>query len=281
LDTIKQIIKKFSLNTKKSFGQNYILDQNITDKILKLVNVKNKVILEIGPGPGCLTRSIIKKGAKKIIAVEKDKKSIQALRYQKNIFNNKLYLIEGDFLKKQIFKKVKKEIIKSTGKIYVISNLPYNIAIQILSKLLNQRKMFNKLILMFQKEQANRIIAKKKTKEYGRISIIAQWLCHIKKEMNLSPNYFYPKPKINSTILSFEFKKKIEFVKNENFLLEIVKKSFNQRRKTIKKSLKLNNFSAEKILKDTKINMSSRPEELDYFNFIKLSNTMINFKIKN
>ena len=281
MDTIKQIIKKFDLSTKKSFGQNYILDQNITNKILKLVNVKNKVILEIGPGPGCLTRSIIEKGAKKIIAVEKDQKSIKALKYQKNIFKNKLSLIEGDFLQKKIFEKVKKEITKSNEKIFVISNLPYNIAIPILSKLLNQRKLFNKLILMFQKEQANRIIAKKKTKEYGRISIIAQWLCFIKKEMNLSPNYFYPKPKINSTILSFEFKKKVEFVKNENFLLEIVKKSFNQRRKTIKKSLKLNNTYLKKTLKETKINMSSRPEELDYFKFIKLSNTMINFKKKN
>ena len=179
MDTIKQIIKKFDLSTKKSFGQNYILDQNITNKILKLVNVKNKVILEIGPGPGCLTRSIIEKGAKKIIAVEKDQKSIKALKYQKNIFKNKLSLIEGDFLQKKIFEKVKKEITKSNEKIFVISNLPYNIAIPILSKLLNQRKLFNKLILMFQKEQANRIIAKKKTKEYGRISIIAQCLCLI------------------------------------------------------------------------------------------------------
>ena len=182
MDTIKQIINKFRLTTKKSLGQNYILDQNITNKVTNLIEIKNQIVLEIGPGPGCLTRSLIDKGAKKIIAVEKDQKCINALEYQKKEFFKKLVIIKGYFLKKKTFSKIKKEILKYKEKVTVISNLPYNSAIPILALLLTNRKFFNKLLLMFQEEQANRIIAKKKTKNYGRISILAQWLCDIKKK---------------------------------------------------------------------------------------------------
>jgi len=272
VDTIKQIINKFNLITKKSLGQNFILDENITDKIVRLANVKNHFVLEIGPGPGCLTRSLIKAGVKKIIAVEKDSKCVNIINYQKEIFLNKVILIEGDFLKEQIFNKIIKEIRKNKKKIIVISNLPYKTAIPILSKILKNRFFFKKLILMFQKEQAERILAKKNTKSYGRISVIAQWLCGIEKKMHLSPNYFFPKPKIDSLILKFKFKKKIKKVNDENFLIELIKKSFNQRRKTIKNNLKkIVNFS-DQILINCKINPKKRPEELDFNDFINLSN---------
>jgi len=272
VDTIKQIINKFNLITKKSLGQNFILDENITDKIVRLANVKNHFVLEIGPGPGCLTRSLIKAGVKKIIAVEKDSKCVNIINYQKEIFLNKVILIEGNFLKEQIFNKIIKEIRKNKKKIIVISNLPYKTAIPILSKILKNRFFFKKLILMFQKEQAERILAKKNTKSYGRISVIAQWLCGIEKKMHLSPNYFFPKPKIDSLILKFKFKKKIKKVNDENFLIELIKKSFNQRRKTIKNNLKkIVNFS-DQILINCKINPKKRPEELDFNDFINLSN---------
>ena len=274
MDTIKQIINKFRLTTKRSLGQNYILDQNITNKVTNLIEIKNQIVLEIGPGPGCLTRSLIDKGAKKIIAVEKDQKCINALEYQKKEFFKKLIIIKGDFLKKKVFSKIKKEILKYKEKVTVISNLPYNSAIPILALLLTNRKFFNKLLLMFQEEQANRIIAKKKTKNYGRISILAQWLCDIKKKIKLSPNCFFPKPKINSIILFFNFKKEIKNLHNENIFYEIVKKSFNQRRKTIKNSLKIKNIDIEKILIENKIKPSLRPEELDYNDFINLSNAI-------
>ena len=274
MDTIKQIINKFRLTTKRSLGQNYILDQNITNKVTNLIEIKNQIVLEIGPGPGCLTRSLIDKGAKKIIAVEKDQKCINALEYQKKEFFKKLIIIKGDFLKKKTFSKIKKEILKYKEKVTVISNLPYNSAIPILALLLTNRKFFNKLLLMFQEEQANRIIAKKKTKNYGRISILAQWLCDIKKKIKLSPNCFFPKPKINSIILFFNFKKEIKNLHNENIFYEIVKKSFNQRRKTIKNSLKMKNIDIEKILIENKIKPSLRPEELDYNDFINLSNAI-------
>ena len=182
MDTIKQLIDKFSLISKKSLGQNFILDENITDKIVRLSNVKNKYVLEIGPGPGCLTRSLVKAGVKKVITVEKDLKCIKIINYQKRIFLNKVILIEGDFLKDYIFKKIVREFKKYKKKVVVFSNLPYKTAIPILAKIFRNRNYFQKLILMFQKEQAERIMAKSNTKSYGRISVISQWLCDIKKK---------------------------------------------------------------------------------------------------
>ena len=279
MDTIKQLINKFSLISKKSLSQNFILDENITDKIVRISNVKNKYILEIGPGPGCLTRSLVKAGVKKIISVEKDLKCIKIINYQKKIFLNKVILIEGDFLKDDIFKKIIKEFKKYKKKVVVFSNLPYKTAIPILAKIFKNRNYFQKLILMFQKEQAERIIAKKNTKMYGRISVISQWLCDIKKKMHLSPNYFFPKPKIDSSILEFTFKKKIKKVDNEDLLSNLIKKCFSQRRKTIKNNLKKTIDFTDQVFINCGINSKKRPEELDIIDFINLSNFLSKHKI--
>ena len=165
MDTIKQLINKFSLISKKSLSQNFILDENITDKIVRISNVKNKYILEIGPGPGCLTRSLVKAGVKKIISVEKDLKCIKIINYQKKIFLNKVILIEGDFLKDHIFKKIIKEFKKYKKKVVVFSNLPYKTAIPILAKIFKNRNYFQKLILMFQKRTSRKNNCKKKYKK--------------------------------------------------------------------------------------------------------------------
>ena len=191
MDTIKQIINKFNLISKKSLGQNFILDENITDKIVRFSDIKGQFVLEIGPGPGCLTRSLIKAGAKKIIAVEKDSKCVDIINYQKKIFLNKVMLIEGDFLKDYVFKKILKEVSKHKKKIIIVSNLPYKTATPILAKILKNRVFFQKLILMFQKEQAERIMAKKNTKSYGRISVISWWLCDIKKKCIYRQTIFF------------------------------------------------------------------------------------------
>jgi len=272
VDTIKQIIDKFNLISKKSLGQNFILDENITDKIVRTSDVKNHIVLEIGPGPGCLTRSLIKAGVKTIIAVEKDLKCVKIINYQKKLFLNKVILIEGDFLKDHIFKKIVREFKKYKKKVVVFSNLPYKTAIPILAKILRNRNYFQKLILMFQKEQAERIMAKKNTKSYGRISVTSHWLCDIKKKMHLSPNYFFPKPKIDSSILEFKFKKKIKKVDNENLLSDLVMKCFNQRRKTIKNNLKKTINFSDQVFLNCGINSRKRPEELDFIDFINLSN---------
>ncbi len=161
----------------------------------------------------------------------------------------------------------------------MVSNLPYKTAIPILSNIYKNREFFNELLLMFQTEQANRIIANKNTKNYGRITVLSNWLCEINKVMNLSPNYFFPKPKINSSLLKFKFKKNIKNVRDENLLKELIKKCFNQRRKTIKNNLKKLIPDIEQILLLNKINPKKRPEELNYNNYINVTNYIYEKKI--
>ena len=163
----------------------------------------------------------------------------------------------------------------------MICSFSKDVTFSILSLLLNNRKFFDKLLLMFQEEQANRIFAKKKTKNYGRISISAQRLCDIKKKIKLSPNCFFPKPKFKFKNLFFKFKKNIKKLYNENIFYEIIKKSFNQRRKTIRNSLKFKKINIERVLIENNIKTNLRPEELSYNDFINLSNTISNLIKKN
>ena len=191
------------IKAKKSLGQNFLIDQNIINKIIDLVDIKNKNILEIGPGTGSLTLEILKKEPKKIILIEKDDKLVDLL---KNKLNKNIEFINKDVLKID-------ENNLNNQILTVFGNLPYNISTEILSKWilnLNPKKVwFSCLVLMFQKEVADRIISKFNTKDYGRLTILANWRLNIKKIMDIKPNSFQPRPKVESTVLFFEPKKKI------------------------------------------------------------------------
>ena len=177
---------------KKSLGQNFLIDQNILEKIVNKINIKDKIVLEIGPGTGNLTSYIIKKKPKKIFVIEKDNDLANILR---NKFGNQLIIINEDVLKideNNLFK----------DKVVVFGNLPYNISTEILSKwIINLRDnfWFEYLVLMFQKEVADRIIAETNTSNYGRLSIISNWKLNIEKMCDIKPEAFKPKPKINSS----------------------------------------------------------------------------------
>ena len=190
------------IKPKKSLGQNFLSDKNIIKAIVEVGNIKdNNLVLEIGPGTGNLTEFILKKNPKIFFVIEKDYNLVKLL-YKK--FNNKINIINKDVLNFEL-----NDI--SNEKVIVYGNLPYNISTEILIKWITDNKKFQsckKLILMFQKEVADRIMAKTNSKNYGRLSIISNWRMNIKKEFDISPNCFFPKPKVNSTLLSFEPKKK-------------------------------------------------------------------------
>ena len=207
---------------KKKWGQNFLIDPNISKKILNVLNNKlNETILEIGPGRGALTSLI---SAKKIIAIEIDKNLCDEL---KKIKNNNLSIINDNILK---FNLDQVQFDK------VVGNLPYNISSQILFKILKQPN-WSKAVFMIQKELADRILAKEGNRQYGRISVMIQSMCTVKKEFNVSHNCFSPKPDVQSTVISLKKKKIKDF--DYKKLEKIVRKSFSQRRKKMKNTLKI------------------------------------------
>jgi len=241
---------------KKSLGQNFLIDKNILQKITNTVSInKNSEILEIGPGTGNLTNYIIKKNPKKIYVVEKDK-ALSSLLCKK--FENKINIINDDILE------VSENLI-SKRKLIVFGNLPYNISTEILSKWIVSIKnnfWFSELILMFQKEVADRIIAKCNTSSYGRLSILSNWKLDVKRIMNISPNSFFPKPKIKSSLLFFSPKHKFFKIKNPKNLEMITRIFFNQRRKMIKKPFSQIFKNSTHVAKKLNIDLTLRPQNL-------------------
>ena len=250
------------IKAKKSLGQNFLIDKNILDKIVNVVPIKGKTVLEIGPGSGNLTQQILNKNPKKFIVIEKDN---DLVKYLEKIFNNQIKIIHNDVLKIN-------EKILSKDKITVFGNLPYNISTEILSKwILNLEKKFwfDHLILMFQKEVAERILAKYNTSEYGRLSILANWKLNIKKISDVKPNSFSPSPKIESSILYFSPKNNYHVLKNPKNLEKITRVFFSHRRKMLKKPYNQIFNGNKKIIKKLKINLNLRPQNLNtdmYYN---------------
>ncbi len=251
------------LKPKKSLGQNFLVDDNIINIITNLGNINtNSTILEIGPGTGNLTEKLISKRPKRLILVEKDKNLSKDL---KNKFNGKVEVINKDFLDLSIIDKKYKNLS-------VFGNLPYNVASEILIKIIksDERFCYDKLVFMFQKEVAERIIAKQNTKNYGRISIISQWKLNIRKIKDISPNCFYPKPKVQSSILEF-FPKKNYTKFNEIQNLEYITKIFFRfRRKMIKKPMKIIFKDIYKVSEKFQINLNDRPQKLSPETYYKI-----------
>lgn len=253
------------IRPKKSLGQNFLSDKNVIKSIVKIGNIKNNnTILEIGPGTGNLTEFILKKKPKNFFVIEKDYNLVKFL-YEK--FDNKINIINKDVLNFEL-NAISKE------KIIVYGNLPYNISTEILIKWITDNKKFEsckKLILMFQKEVADRIIAKTNSKNYGRLSIISNWRMDVKKEFDINPNCFFPKPKVDSTLLSFEPKKKYFNLKNPNNLEKITKVFFNQRRKMIKNPLKQIFKNPYIIVQKLKLDTNLRPQNLSPLNYFEIT----------
>ncbi len=252
---------------KKSLGQNFLIDNNIINKIVDIVNVsKNQDILEIGPGLGSLTSKIIESNPKSLLAIEKDKVLTDKLREKFLNFKN-IKIINEDVLNVLEKKTFGKDII-------VFGNLPYNISTKIIATLVLTKKWppwYKMLIFMFQKEVAERIIAKDHNKNYGRLAILCKWRLDVKKHFNITKNCFYPKPKVDSTILSFKPKKNVYKINNPKNLETVTRILFSNRRKMINKNfIKLfkGNVSAAN---DLKLDLEKRPEEISSEMFYKIA----------
>jgi 16S rRNA (adenine1518-N6/adenine1519-N6)-dimethyltransferase len=250
---------------KKSLGQNFLIDRHVLEQIVDTVDIENKEVLEIGPGSGNLTTFIIKKRPKKIYVIEKDDELALLL---KNKFTDEISIINDDVLK------VSEDKI-STKKLTVFGNLPYNISTEILSKWitnLGKTIWFDNLVLMFQKEVAERIIAKSNTSQYGRLSILSSWKLNIKKIIDIKPESFSPRPKIDSTLLLFSPRNKFYELKDAKNLEMITRIFFSQRRKMLKKPFNKVFNNAKKVADKFDIDLNLRPQNLEpeiYFKLVK------------
>lgn len=263
---LREVLQKYGLEPRKSLGQNFILDSNITDKIASQADdLKNSVIVEIGPGPGGLTRSLLQNGAKKVIAVEKDSRAIQALQELAGHSPEKLEVVEGDALALDI-----KQLTKGQP-CQIVANLPYNIATPLLTKWLrdiyDRPKSITKMVLMFQKEVAERITAQPDTKSYGRLSILSQWLCRCHKAFDLPPSVFIPPPKVTSSVVVFCPHNKLRVAPKFENVEKITAMAFNQRRKMLRGSLK----DYCDILSTYDIDFTKRAENLTVDQFLEIA----------
>ncbi len=267
LPPLREILKKHNLVTKKKLGQNFIFDLNLTGRIARVPgNLNGKIILEIGPGPGGLTRAILCNEARKIIAIEHDKNCIPALAELRNIVGNRLDIINDDALNIKI-----SSLIIQGNRLKIIANLPYNIGTELLFRWFDELEYIESMTLMFQKEVADRITASPKTKAYGIISVIAQFLCETRKEFDVNPSAFFPPPKITSSVVTLIPRAKPLADIDINILKKICKTTFGQRRKTLRSSLKNLVNNPTELLDNAGINPQSRPEELSILEFCKLS----------
>ena len=252
------------IRAKKSLGQNFLIDKNIIDKITTTVSIANNEVLEVGPGTGNLTKEILKNNPSKLYLVEKDTFLAENLE---DIIDERVKIFNKDILNFD-------ENLLSKKKIIVFGNLPYNVSTEILSKWVTKLKndyWFSDLILMFQKEVADRIIAQFNSSNYGRLSILANWRLNINKICDISPESFSPRPKIQSSLIHFTPKKNFAKIKDPLNLEKITRIFFSHRRKMLKKPFNQIFNGNNDLLDKLNIDLNLRPQNLDFDTYYKLT----------
>ena len=272
LPPLKDVISKYEIRAKKSLGQNFLLDLNLTSKIARYAgDLKQSDVLEIGPGPGGLTRSLLNEGARQVVSIEKDKRCIAALEEIQSLFPGRLKLLQGDALSMNVMQYF-------TDPIKIIANLPYNIGTELLVRWLNSKNwpsFWQSMTLMFQKEVANRIVAHPGSKAYGRLSVMSQWRCNTKIAFNIPATAFTPPPKVESSVVHFEALNEPKFPAEVDKLEFVVSKAFNQRRKMLRGALKGHFKNVEEGLFSIGVLPTKRAENITIKEYCAMSQILI------
>ena len=267
LPPLREVIASHNLSARKSLGQNFLLDPNILRRIaLAAGTLTDKTVIEVGPGPGGLTRSLLETDARKIVAVEHDPRCINAIRELEQFAPDRLRIIEEDAMKMNL------DVLKREfGRLCVVANLPYNIATALLIGWLKRIELFDGLFLMFQREVAERIVAMPGSKTYGRLSIAAQWRCEVRPLFTLPARAFSPPPKIESTFVEFIPRKKPLANASPDALETVVTAAFSQRRKMLRSSLKAVFSDPVSTLREAGIDPTFRAEAVSIPGFCALA----------
>jgi 16S rRNA (adenine1518-N6/adenine1519-N6)-dimethyltransferase len=270
LPSLQATIAAFGLGARKSLGQHFLLDGTITDHIVRYAGDLNDTnVIEIGPGPGGLTRSLLKAGAKKLYVIEKDDRCIAVMEQIRAVAKEKLEILHEDALKVDLIK-----VVLAPRKI--VANLPYNVGTALLIEWLGAihahgPSAFTSLTLMFQKEVAERIVATHGNKDYGRLSVLAQWLCDCRYDFELPPEAFSPPPKVTSAVITLTPRAKPLVDVGKDALEQVVAAAFGQRRKMLRSALKALRISPDLLLEEAGIDGSLRAEQLDVMTLCHLA----------
>ena len=266
LPPLKDVVAKHGLLAQKSLGQHFLFDLNVTGKIARLAgDLTQGTTIEVGPGPGGLTRALLDQGARQVIAIEKDKRCLEALAEIAAAYPGRLQVIEGDAMD------IKAHELGDAPR-RVVANLPYNIGTPLLIGWLKRIKDFESLTLMFQKEVADRLSAVVRSQAYGRLSVLAQWQCEVKKLFDLPGAAFTPPPKVASSVVRLTPRQQVE---PADFALfeRVTAAAFGQRRKMLRSSLK-SLGSPEDLLAQAGIDPTARAEEIGYPGFAALTRAL-------
>ncbi len=268
LPPLREVIAQHNLSAQKSLGQNFLLDLNLTSKIARQAgDLTQSDVLEIGPGPGGLTRGLLAEGARRVIAIEKDRRCIAALEDIQKAYPDRLEILEGDALSINPLERL-------TGPVKVVANLPYNVGTELLIRWLTPTRwppFWTSLTLMFQKEVAERIVASVASKAYGRLALLSQWRTDANIVMNLPPSAFTPPPKVSSAVVHLTALNAPRFEAEAAVLEKTVAKAFNQRRKMLRSSLKGLTPDLEEKLNAAGISPTLRAEQVSLEQFCALA----------
>ena len=268
LPPLRDVIATHDLQPKKSLGQNFLLDLNLTAKIARQAgDLSGCDVLEIGPGPGGLTRGLLAEGARRVLAVEKDARCIPALEEVAAAYPDRLKVINADALELDV-------LAHLTPPVRVVANLPYNVGTELLVRWLTPKEWppyWDSLTLMFQKEVAQRIVAQPGGKAYGRLAILSQWRCNARIVMHLPPEAFTPPPKVHSAVVHLQRLEKPRFEADAAVLSRVVAAAFNQRRKMLRSSLKGISKDIEAHLVAAGIKPTERAEQVPIEGFCALA----------
>lgn len=271
LPPLRKVIADHGLSARKSLGQNFLLDLNLTAKIARQAgDLSGADVLEIGPGPGGLTRGLLAEGARRVLAIERDARCIPALEEIAAAYPGRLEVIEGDALAVDVAGRL-------TPPVRIVANLPYNVGTELLTRWLDPPDwppFWSSLTLMFQREVADRIVAAPGSKAYGRLSVLAQWRTDARIVMDLPPEAFTPPPKVRSAVVHFERLPEPRYAADAATLTRVVAAAFNQRRKMLRASLKGLAPDIEDLLETAGIRPTDRAEVIGLEKFCALARAL-------
>lgn len=271
LPPLREVIADHGLSARKSLGQNFLMDLNLTSKIARRAGDLTQCdVLEVGPGPGGLTRALLMEGARKVVAIERDNRCLAILEQVSTAYPERLEVIEGDALEVD-------PLAHLNTPIRVVANLPYNVGTELLIRWLTPPTwppFWQSLTLMFQKEVAQRIVAQPGSKAYGRLSVLAQWRTEAKLAFEISPQAFTPPPKVTSAVVHLERLEEPRFSADAKDLSRTVSMAFGQRRKMLRASLKSFGKDVEERIREAGIDPTTRAEQVSIEEFCRLSRVL-------